>query len=144
MKKQEGRILILYKNKKFKKNIDDIKRRTGEAINKEITKLDDRLYNIEEDKQLKVRWYQRLWAKLNNKKTAIGATIALLGIPVSLANSLIGQTMMWTGGVIGGIGGVHKVAKVQTTYGEKGKFGLEEILKIAIDILNKILIFLKK
>lgn len=89
-----------------------------------------------EDRPLEIKWYDRLHAWFNGKKTYIGFGLEGIGWLIPGPAGLI---LKCVGGLMIPIGIGHKVLKATNKTSEKGKFDIEDLIKVIIKILNEIL-----
>ncbi|MFA5150545.1 MAG: hypothetical protein WC433_06510 [Candidatus Omnitrophota bacterium] len=111
-----------------------------------VGRLIDKLEVIEANiPKMKVRWWNKAWAWMDRKKTIAGLGMVLLGGIGSLIPGIqiAGQAAFYTGCALAGIGLFHKAAKEQTVIGDKGTFGIVEIIELAILILTTVAAYFK-
>lgn len=80
----------------------------------------------------KVGILAKIWTWANGKKTVLGILASTAGLLIPGGWGLVLKAV---GFPLLGIGGGHKILKVQTKYGASGQFGREELSKLIADIL---------
>ena len=85
---------------------------------------------------------QRIWLWLNNKKTAIGGTITVIGLISSIWIGPLSKIITSLGGLIAAGGGIHKILKgvngVKIKIGKDKKKWWEWIILVLVEIINQL------
>ena len=110
------------------------------GLNEFEVKIKDGGPPIELETDLKVTWYDKLWMKINGKKTLIGGCVVAARTKIP---GFWGVVVQAVGAVIAFIGGVHKTKKIGNKLNSKtsgDKINWIEVLMMLLNLIKQIII----